>query len=657
MLALAILRQNAYADTQLTGVDMYPENEPNPDVETPTEPQAIEPTSFDTQPVEPTPTTPEPATQTPYTEQPVEPTPLTPPTDITEVPVATPNPKKSPGVKLFVIIALIVVVLGAAGTGAWWWMTQRSVSSTQSTTTTDTAAQDTSTVDETPDVLAKYIQPQTGETWTGTLKPIADPGYIISGESEELHYYEVGKRGDNTIVMGVSQTMGGFNDNIDIYERHPDSTVVFIARANANADYSMDSTTDNSTNGWTNDHWASKVTIDKTIHYDSLTLPATFALDSGESVKSPTYPYSATLITDTTDSSVKAIDVKKLGSSKLIKIERTYVDTGLTAISYVVNTPIGTRINLTYHPISAATDDYSWTNSVASTGTSGGVVRGCGAAGTSLSRSDTLKDSDFVAAGTTDTGKTVYHLKDSTGGLVKVVYDEYKDFNTGVDTVTIVPLDVFVAKHAVFAYKSPVNGWLIFTLDNLAAVGGCGKPVVYLYPTKTESIDVRVGADVKISEPLYNPTNGWQNVIAQPNGQLTYNGTQYGSLYWEGTGRGAYPAITSGTIVARASAADTIRRQLVAQGLNATEVNDFMAYWQSRIPNKPYIRLAWFNTAQLNELAPLMITPKPTTVIRTFLDMKGLDQPISIPAQTFSSPTRNGFTVVEWGGLLHNPIK
>lgn len=54
----------------------------------------------------------------------------------------------------------------------------------------------------------------------------------------------------------------------------------------------------------------------------------------------------------------------------------------------------------------------------------------------------------------------------------------------------------------------------------------------------------------------------------------------------------------------------------------------------------------------MNILAPLRVNPNPTTVIRVFLDAKGLDTPITLTPQTFTKPERVGFTLVEWGGLL-----
>jgi len=340
-------------------------------------------------------------------------------------------------------------------------------------------------------------------------------------------------------------------------------------------------------------------------------------------------------------------------------MEKKNVDSGLTTFYYAVDLPLGTRVTLGYEPIAEKVDDYTWKDGTTRTGTISSIVRGCGATGMSISRADDVTDSDFVAVATTLENQTIYGLKSVDNPLVKLAYDDYAQAKSYVNSDNypdndeiVLTQQEFFDDHAVLAFKNAADEWLIYTQDDYALVGGCGKPVVYLYPTTTQTVNVRVGADVTVSEPYYNPATGWKNVIAQPNGTLTYNGITYDSLFWEGTGHGTYPGVSSGTVVPRAQAAATIRAQLTAQGLNTKESNDFMAFWESRIPNKPYVQLAWFSTADLNELAPLTISPKPQTTIRVFLDMRGLDSSKTLPTPRFNAPARNGFTVVEWGGLL-----
>jgi hypothetical protein len=240
--------------------------------------------------------------------------------------------------------------------------------------------------------------------------------------------------------------------------------------------------------------------------------------------------------------------------------------------------------------------------------------------------------------------------------LFQTIYGEYH--SAGPDGFNDPALSNLTAsqyqdKHGAFVAKNALGELEVYERNDLTTGGGCGKPVVYLYPQQTTNVNVTVGADVVKSAPIYTAA-GWRNVLAQPNGMLTYQGKRYDSLYWEGFGNGAYPAITAGTVVPRSQAVATIRQQLAAQGLNQKETDDFLEYWEPKLPTQPYIRLTWFDTEQMNQLAPLHISPTPNTVIRVFLDFQGLDQPVTLPAQTLSSLPRTGFTVVEWGGLLRD---
>jgi hypothetical protein len=327
----------------------------------------------------------------------------------------------------------------------------------------------------------------------------------------------------------------------------------------------------------------------------------------------------------------------------------------------VLNLPSGTQKDVTYTLITKDLSAYTWNDGTAVKKSSSapnyysaeisGAVRGCGAERSAVTRMDDAKDTDFVEAGKTPAGQTVYAFKDTNNHVVKALYKDYTDSNNYSEAPPTISISEYVKQHAIVVFKDSDGTWLVYSRDQFALAGGCGKPVVYLYPTKTQAVNVRVGADVSVSVPQYNPNTGW-NAIVQPNGQLSVNGQRFDSLFWEGTGHGLYPGISAGTVVKRADAASTIRAQLLKQGLNQKETNDFLAFWQPRIPNDPYIRLTWFNTAQLDKLAPLTVSPKPDTTLRVFLDMAGYSSSVNIPAQKLTSTERKGFTLVEWGGLI-----
>jgi hypothetical protein len=265
----------------------------------------------------------------------------------------------------------------------------------------------------------------------------------------------------------------------------------------------------------------------------------------------------------------------------------------------------------------------------------------------------------LVQIGTTKGGQKLYQVPQSDalfGELYDIDYANSNDPNGYIDkTLQKLSKQQFSDKHAYFLIENGLGEYVIYQRDDMFVRGGCGKPVVYLYPTQTTDVSVQVDADVVVSEPAYGQ-NGWQHVLAQPNGTLTFGGKTYSSLYWEGYGKGAYPAITTGTVVARSQVVSTIKEQLAEQGFTNNETTDFLAYWGPKLPSTPYIRLTWLGTAAMNRLAPLHISPAPQTVIRTFLDFEGLQTPQLLPPQHLTSTARTGFTLVEWGGLLKTGI-
>lgn len=520
--------------------------------------------------------------------------------------------------------------------------------------------------------LKNFITPTTGEKWQGTPKDMAAQGWLkvelassykdvgvgtsyYKSAKQQLTeatptYKEVGSRAGNTIVL-VNSPSEGMNGLWYLFEKYPDGKVAAIIRPQAASPGAPETLSE------TKDAVTSKVTVfDETTHYDSLNIPTKIALENGEYTLRPERLWIFDGWISTNGSGVTTTQIAKLGASSLYRMETKYADTGLTNIGYYMQLPLGTKVGLRYQPNQASLEGYSFDNgaTLQVAGVNGkttydelvAIARGCGGSAASVTRTDVLKEADLVQVGKNEAGAPVYEVKDKTAALYKKAYDEYKDTN-GAGAVS---MDVYIKNHGMVVMKDAKGELLVYVRATYAPSMGCAKPVVYLYPIGITSVDVKVGANVTVSDPYY-PAGGWKNVLANPNGQLTYLGKNYDSLFWEGTGVGNYPGITSGTVVKRDQAASTIRKQLAEQGLNAKETNDFMAFWESKIPNKPYIRLTWLGTADMNALAPLHVSPKPDTVIRVFLDMDGFDTPINLPVQKFSAPERKGFTVVEWGGL------
>ena len=189
------------------------------------------------------------------------------------------------------------------------------------------------------------------------------------------------------------------------------------------------------------------------------------------------------------------------------------------------------------------------------------------------------------------------------------------------------------------------------------------KPVIYLYPEEngekpvdakpenSGAMEVTVELDYKgeltCTYPEYD--NGWQ-VIAKPDGTLINkkDGKEYSYLFWEGTDDIAYD-MTEGFVVAGEDTADFLQEKLSYMGLTPKEYNEFIVYWLPLMESNPYNLIA-FQGDVYTDHAVLKITPEPDSLLRVFMAFAPLEEKITLPEQTLQTFTREGFSVVEWGG-------
>lgn len=400
--------------------------------------------------------------------------------------------------------------------------------------------------------------------------------------------------------------------------------------------------------------WASNVVLDETTTIPALRAPET-AEFSGQPLKLKGFGGTQQIIT--ADNPAEEKQKKDIGTAGAWKFTRSVptdeASYQIVSLQAKFNNLFVANYNLNGE-LGKNTDKViaiKWSKGDNNQSTYDNAGKGCGNSGFMIPKN--IQKTDLTEIGTTPAGQKLYQLP-TTHSFVKALYD--KDYNKGEylpDDLKNLTIQQLTDKHAYILVENAFGDYVVMLRNDIFIRGGCAKPVIYLYPTQQTTVTVGVGALVTLSDPFY-PTVGWRGIVARPDGTLTYQGKQYGSLFWEGYGQGAYPDVTSGTIVPTWQALETIQNQLHQQGLNQQETNDFIDFWKTKLPNKPYIRLTWFGTKDLQQLAPLYITPRPTTLIRVFLDSEGLDKPINLPLQQFTAPARNGFTVVEWGGLARD---
>ncbi len=183
-----------------------------------------------------------------------------------------------------------------------------------------------------------------------------------------------------------------------------------------------------------------------------------------------------------------------------------------------------------------------------------------------------------------------------------------------------------------------------------AHTGADLKPVIYLYPVEdgTEvSVSLDYNGDITDLIPEFSSENTW-DVIADQDGTITFAGHQYDYLFWEGVPRYEYDFF-SGYCVKGSETESFLRDKLAEFRLNEAEINEFLKFWLPDMEGNPYNVIS-FQDKTYKRGAKLTVTPEPDAMIRVFMAWYPSDSYVKINPQILDTPSRQGFTVVEWGG-------
>ena len=122
------------------------------------------------------------------------------------------------------------------------------------------------------------------------------------------------------------------------------------------------------------------------------------------------------------------------------------------------------------------------------------------------------------------------------------------------------------------------------------------------------------------------------------------------SLYWEGADFNA-SVTEEGFIVKKEDTAKFLEEKLDILGLSNKEAEEFIIYWLPKLQESEYNYIRFTSKEEIDEYMPLEFSKEPDTLIRVHMQFKNLDEPIEVREQNLQKQQRNGFTVVEWGGI------
>jgi hypothetical protein len=89
-------------------------------------------------------------------------------------------------------------------------------------------------------------------------------------------------------------------------------------------------------------------------------------------------------------------------------------------------------------------------------------------------------------------------------------------------------------------------------------------------------------------------------------------------------------------------------------GLLPHETEDFVAAWAPRMEGAAFHVIGFHPREQVDVLAPVQVSPPPASMIRILMDATPVEAcpALTPPVLPEQAPAREGFTVVEWGGVL-----
>ena len=177
------------------------------------------------------------------------------------------------------------------------------------------------------------------------------------------------------------------------------------------------------------------------------------------------------------------------------------------------------------------------------------------------------------------------------------------------------------------------------------------KPIIYIYPTETIDVNIKLGKKENLSCTYPKYYNGW-NVTANPDGTLIDNNTgrKLYALYWEGRNLVKDINMNEGFCIKGEDTIKFLEEKLEILCLNEREAEEFIIYWLPKMENNKYNYIRFETIEEQNIAMPLDINPKPDTLIRIMMDWKGLENRIEVKEQNLTPTKREGYTVVEWGG-------
>jgi hypothetical protein len=188
------------------------------------------------------------------------------------------------------------------------------------------------------------------------------------------------------------------------------------------------------------------------------------------------------------------------------------------------------------------------------------------------------------------------------------------------------------------------------------------KPVIYAYSQQEikTTLKMELTGNLTFSYPIYN--NGWDAVVN--NEGIIVDGKLYPYLFWEGESPGlgfqSSNSSFNGCQIRTDSTISFLEKKCEVFGFNQTETTDFITFWGPRIQRYNFAKIEFLVDEQYDVIGRLSVIPKPENIRRVYILFQGgdnYDSSITCRSDEMAPFSRNGCTIVEWGGTELSPEK
>lgn len=173
------------------------------------------------------------------------------------------------------------------------------------------------------------------------------------------------------------------------------------------------------------------------------------------------------------------------------------------------------------------------------------------------------------------------------------------------------------------------------------------KPAVYLYPEEDSQIFVKANINGKMIADIPEYNGGW-NVFVTKEGLIE---NQFDYLFYEADLR-KIEIPKEGWIVKYEDLDSWFEINLEKLGLNEKEKFQFKEYWLNELEKSNYYEIKLLSEDFLNKNMDLIVVPTPDTEIRLNFLFRPIKEIYEIENPEIVTPIREGFTLVEWGGIV-----